>query len=430
MRLLALSDLTDKGEEFLTEPPRVPRVWTPKNQYIRRIFSLKELDELIIVGGLNAKALTIANFSRRAPESQFTMHRHGVEPAVESLCDPLAIAQFLQQGYSLHLSNVQRYCKAILAFTDRLSFELGAPVKADIFMTPPGAQAFAEHYDINDNFICQVTGTKVWRLYTPSFVDPLPRHPWQWAHITEEIRERVTNSPPDIEVVLRPGSVLWIPRGWIHAGTATDDTSLHITLRPEPISLEWVSQRMVESLSDMKRNLRRSVAYRSLFTPQAATDTLIDTIKCLSSLLSDVDVKASGLDLWRSHGNLFDGPVLRPVADVCVDEEADPTVLWARPEGAVGYWRANDTLHLHLGTARKILTGKKADFVEWLLNAGDHTRVDHVVKNFAPGIDWVEFVRELKAIGLIVRGSDLPSHWLSEPSGCQAKVQMSHYQVG
>lgn len=411
-RFIALKELTSDPEGFVNAPPRKPQLSLVEGQQICRIFGLNELDDLIVVGGLNSDAVTVANFSRRIPNSQITMRRHGVEPAVANLCDPLSIAQYIQEGYSLHVSNLQRYSRSILAFTDRLAFELGVPVKAEAFITPAAAQAFAEHYDTNDNFICQIAGEKVWRLYYPSFVDPLPRQPWQWSDASDDLRERLTKQPPDMEVVLKPGAVLWIPRGWIHAGTAANDTSLHITLRPEPVSVEWIVQRLVESLSDKHRVLRRTVGYRSFITPEIVVDSVNEAVRSLGKLLPVADKEIVGFDLWHSHGELFSGPNLRPIADVAINESPNLETLWVRPESVVGYWRNGNELHLHLGTARKKLDGIKASLVEGLLTNGEYVRVDFLVNTFTELIDWPQFISELKAVGFIVRETDLLSSWL------------------
>jgi hypothetical protein len=279
-------------------------------------------------------------------------------------------------------------------------------------MTPAAAQAFAEHYDTNDNFICQIAGEKVWRLYLPSFVDPLPRQPWQWSDASDDLRERLTKRPPDMEVVLKPGSVLWIPRGWIHAGTAASDASLHVTLRPEPVSVEWVVQRLIESLSDKHRDLRRTVGFRSFITPEIAGNSVNEAVRSLGKLLPTADREIAGFDLWRSHGELFSGPNLRPVADVAINERPNLETLWVRPESVVGYWRNGNELHLHLGTARKTLDGIKANLIEGLLTNGEYVRVDFLVNKFPELIDWSQFISELKAVGFIVRETDLPSHWI------------------
>lgn len=413
MRLVALDDITPKSAAFLQGPPIVPELWKPKNQYLCEIFSPAKLDKLIVYGGLNSDALSVTNFSRRAPAADYTMRRHAVEPAIANLCDPLSIAEYLQQGYSLHVSNLQRYDGDVLRFTDRLAFELGARVKADCFFTPRNAQAFAEHYDTNDNMICQLFGTKAWRLYRPAFASPLPRHPWQWADASDELRNRITSEPPDVEIILAPGSVLWIPRGWIHAGTATEEPSLHLTLRPEPVSLEWVAKRIIESITDTHPEMRSSLVYGSLITPELAMGEVPNVAQLLLKLLKSADAEAVGLDLWRSYSKLLTGPTVNPATDISVTKAFNASAFWFRPEGCVGYWRSNEELHVHLGTARRIFCGVKGDLIEGLIRAGDYVHLGSLSDKFGALINMDELTAELRVVGLAALESELPKHWIS-----------------
>jgi hypothetical protein len=104
---------------------------------------------------------------------------------------------------------------------------------------------------------------------------------------------------------------------------------------------------------------------------------------------------------------------MRPVSDVGVNLETELSELWFRPEGVVGYWRRDGELHLQLGTARKVLDGVRASLVEGVLTNGEYVRVEPLVEKFAPLVDWAKFIPELKAVGLVVRESDLPVRWLS-----------------
>jgi lysine-specific demethylase/histidyl-hydroxylase NO66 len=53
---------------------------------------------------------------------------------------------------------------------------LGSMVGANMYLTPPGTQGFAPHYDDVEVFILQLEGKKRWRLYEPRTAqEKLPR---------------------------------------------------------------------------------------------------------------------------------------------------------------------------------------------------------------------------------------------------------------
>ena len=48
---------------------------------------------------------------------------------------------------------------------------------ANVYLTPPGTQGFAPHYDDIEAFLIQLEGKKHWRLYAPREPhEALPQH--------------------------------------------------------------------------------------------------------------------------------------------------------------------------------------------------------------------------------------------------------------
>jgi len=99
-------------------------------------------------------------------------------------------------------------------------------VQSNIYLTPAGAQGFRIHYDTHDVLVLQVTGEKRWKIWEGQPVpDPTKKTPWDTsAGIKGE-------GEPQL-VTMKPGDVLYIPRGVLHEAAAQDgaDPSLHITV--------------------------------------------------------------------------------------------------------------------------------------------------------------------------------------------------------
>ncbi|XP_023227777.1 ribosomal oxygenase 1-like [Centruroides sculpturatus] len=131
----------------------------------------------------------------------------------------------LQNGCSVRFLNPQTYSKKIWKLNSVLQDHFGSFVGANVYLTPPGSQGFAPHYDDIEAFILQLEGKKEWKLYNPRNAnETLPRY--SSANFTqEEIGE------PILTVELLPGDLLYFPRGIIHqAKTSKDSHSLHVTL--------------------------------------------------------------------------------------------------------------------------------------------------------------------------------------------------------
>jgi len=93
------------------------------------------------------------------------------------------------------------------------------------------------HYDLNDNIVVQVRGSKRWRLAentsaqfpTAGFTLGRPRQPVHRAEAPQGFPDRF---PEEHEVVeLRPGSVMFVPRGYWHDCETTDHESIHFNIQ-------------------------------------------------------------------------------------------------------------------------------------------------------------------------------------------------------
>lgn len=97
-----------------------------------------------------------------------------------------------------------------------------------IYATPDG-RGTAAHFDQNINFVLQVQGTKIWKMApNHDVLNPLTRHTMGTRPDSEMMSyledELPTEMPENaLEFVLKPGSLLFVPRGFWHSTTAEGD---------------------------------------------------------------------------------------------------------------------------------------------------------------------------------------------------------------
>eukprot|EP01006_Ploeotia_vitrea_P047000 TRINITY_DN67078_c4_g1_i3.p1 TRINITY_DN67078_c4_g1~~TRINITY_DN67078_c4_g1_i3.p1 ORF type:complete len:674 (-),score=332.69 TRINITY_DN67078_c4_g1_i3:17-2014(-) len=136
------------------------------------------------------------------------------------------LRKFLRKkGCSARVLCPQRYMPKMWHLLSALEEFFGYGCGCNVYVTPAGTQGFAPHYDEIEAFVLQVEGAKRWRLYHPrSEAEQLDR--WSSGNFSqEEIGE------PFLDVVLRPGDLLYFPRGTIHQAVSTpDEHSLHMTI--------------------------------------------------------------------------------------------------------------------------------------------------------------------------------------------------------
>ena len=108
-----------------------------------------------------------------------------------------------------------RYCRQLEAF-------LGHPVQANAYYTPRGSQGLPVHHDTHEVISLQVAGEKRWLVYEPALELPLKNQRYKSS----------LGAPgePVLDVVLRAGDTMYLPRGWLHQALTSDSDSLHITV--------------------------------------------------------------------------------------------------------------------------------------------------------------------------------------------------------
>jgi bifunctional lysine-specific demethylase and histidyl-hydroxylase NO66 len=184
------------------------------------------IDELVSTRGLRTPFLRVAKNGTTLADKAFTAPG-GVGAGIADQVSDDKLVRLFADGSTLVLQGLHRIWPPILEFCQRLAAELGHPVQANAYVTPPQNQGFSAHYDVHDVFVLQIEGEKRWRISRPVLESPLRDQPWsdRQAQVEEAAQE-----PPLLEASLRPGDCLYLPRGYLHAATALGGVSTHLTL--------------------------------------------------------------------------------------------------------------------------------------------------------------------------------------------------------
>lgn len=147
-------------------------------------------------------------------------------------------------GLSVYLTDVGPYFADIAAMVRKLEFELGVNegcARAGVFASPTSG-GISCHYDSVDVFSIQLRGTKKFDLAPVKEL----RHPWGFQYITgsrpiDDLYPQASDGFPSWEnvefqtVEMRPGTVLFMPRGTWHRTEAEGD-SIAVSIGMEPPS--------------------------------------------------------------------------------------------------------------------------------------------------------------------------------------------------
>lgn len=137
--------------------------------------------------------------------------------------------------------------------------------RCNIYASPDGGRT-ACHYDQNINFVCQITGEKTWDLAPNTHIaNPVMRHTAGTpadrstdAYAKKPLPRKMP-SKGRIRVVLKRGSVLFVPRGYWHQ-TSSKGESISLNFTYDQLSwAQVVSTAICHRL--MKDEKWRAVAY-------------------------------------------------------------------------------------------------------------------------------------------------------------------------
>jgi hypothetical protein len=149
---------------------------------------------------------------------------------VTGIADPARIFQLFKDGATIVLQGVHRFWPPLARFCRELEVALGHPAQVNAYITPPGSRGLAVHSDGHDVFVLQAFGRKHWEMYEP----PASRAGGgDLAGAAGRTRSRAGAEGPDeptLSVELRPGEVLYIPRGTPHAARTQEAVSGHLTV--------------------------------------------------------------------------------------------------------------------------------------------------------------------------------------------------------
>ena len=190
------------------------------------LLSADAVDELVSARGLRTPFLRVAKDGTTLAERSFTAPS-GVGAGIADQVSDDKLVSLFADGSTMVLQGLHRVWPPIIALCQQLAAELGHPVQANAYVTPPQNQGFSNHYDVHDVFVLQIEGEKRWQIHPPVHEAPLRDQPWSNR---KSAVERRAKEPPQIEAVLRPGDCLYLPRGFLHAATALGAVSTHLTI--------------------------------------------------------------------------------------------------------------------------------------------------------------------------------------------------------
>jgi 50S ribosomal protein L16 3-hydroxylase len=129
-----------------------------------------------------------------------------------------AAYELLQQGYTLGFRHVQDNDDGLFQVAKAFERDFAAPVDIHLYCTPAGVPGFGWHYDAEEVFVVQTYGSKEWSLRKNTV------NPWPIIETLPEDMAYHREIMPLMRCKLEAGDWLYIPAGYWHSTTTTEDS--------------------------------------------------------------------------------------------------------------------------------------------------------------------------------------------------------------
>ncbi len=218
----------------------------------------------------------------------------------------------INQGDSIIINNLQSFWVPLARLCRSLERIFDFTVNANLYVTPPKSQGLSPHFDEQDVFVMQIAGEKTWNIYNNDYQLPLDINLEWLQQDHNHIKSRYA---------LKPGDLLYIPRGVPHDAFSHDSTSIHITLAVSTVRWLGLINELLITAAENDIDLRKGIPIGFLNKdPNLLIHTLRERLeRSLANMSVErvferyADKLISRMYLFPRTSNLFSDDCAKPI---------------------------------------------------------------------------------------------------------------------
>ena len=138
--------------------------------------------------------------------------------------DSEKVQNWVSKGASIILNDINNVNSGIINISNQLQNLTNGRCQGNLYFSMQSHQAFGPHFDTHDVFAIHFEGEKVWNIYENTENNPINHPLFKYSP-----EERIKKAGRMIDqITLKPGDLLYIPRGQYHDALASKNGSIHI----------------------------------------------------------------------------------------------------------------------------------------------------------------------------------------------------------
>jgi ribosomal protein L16 Arg81 hydroxylase len=212
------------------------------------IFSWEELNRLLNMSKLwSDRSMSIVIDGQSVDLAEYGRVGQTREGYQASMPDPEQIMLLLRRGGTLVLDLIETLSPGVATVSAALQTATGGVAVCNAYCSWRAQKGFTAHCDSTDVFAMHIEGSKIWRVYEGRADNATDISGYDYASFTLEHHASAKGKLLE-EIEMKPGDMLYLPKGQYHEALASSDASLHLSFGiGQPTGIDVIS-RLLRSL--------------------------------------------------------------------------------------------------------------------------------------------------------------------------------------
>jgi len=224
------------------------------------------------------------------------------------------VQNLVSKGASIILNDIEKHNTELSFLSKSFQTITQGRCQGNLYFSMESHQAFGPHCDEHDVFAVHFEGEKVWNIYENIEKNPINHPLFKFGP-----EERIKKAGNLIDqVTLKPGDLLYIPRGQYHDALASQNGAIHIAFgltyfKPvDLMSILWEKFILNDFMrSDIKANSNIAELKKALSQFSKELDAIINSDETVNILASSIknwpyEIKNYSLDKIVSDGRRYE----------------------------------------------------------------------------------------------------------------------------
>jgi ribosomal protein L16 Arg81 hydroxylase len=346
-------------------------------------------------------SLKLVMDSQTVPPETYCTRAQGRDGAPLLQPDSRRVQDWVSRGASIVLNDVDSLTPGLASVANALEAAGLGKAQANAYISWQSHKAFRTHYDTHDVWAVQVEGEKTWNIWEG-------RAEWPIAHpvFRSQKQEHHDQARGVLRgtVLMKPGDLLYLPRGWYHDALAEAPASVHIAYGVHaPLGMDLLNILLERALHDAE--FRKPLPRQD--GTAAAKFALTQRAGVLGARLAEycrdpkvMEVLGGFVAEYRYHRGRYDMLAARGIRSEAAGEgDAGDAPAFRVVAGGAKPVRRGAEWVVKTATGVLPLSPPEAEAAGWLLARPDVTAAE--LARAHPAVDAEALVSRLAGAGLL-----------------------------